>query len=56
MTGVQTCALPILIIANSRDIGVLHRILAGEHEGTLFVAHEDENFDLPDFVQNLHND
>lgn len=44
-----------MIIANSRDIGVLHRILAGEHEGTLFVAHRDENFDLPDFVHNLHN-
>lgn len=44
-----------MIIANSRDIGVLHRILEGKHEGTLFVAHEDENFDLPDFVNNLHN-
>lgn len=44
-----------MIIANSRDIGVLHRILAGEHEGTLFVGHKDENFDLPDFVNSLHN-
>lgn len=44
-----------MIIANSKDIGVLHRILTGEHEGTLFVAHEDENFDLPDFVNSLHN-
>lgn len=45
-----------MIIANSRDIGVLHRILAGESEGTLFVAHKDEAFDLPAFVNNLHKD
>ncbi|MCM1540314.1 MAG: glutamate 5-kinase [Blautia sp.] len=44
-----------MIIANSQDIGVLHRILAGGREGTLFVAHEDENFDLPDFVNGLHD-
>lgn len=45
-----------MIIANSKDIGVLHRILAGEREGTgtLFVAHEDKGFDLPEFVNNLH--
>lgn len=44
-----------MIIANSADIGILHRLLAGEDEGTLFVAHKDENFDLPEFVENLHN-
>lgn len=43
-----------MIIANSRDIGVLHRILAGKKEGTLFVSHRDEAFDLPGFVDNLH--
>ena len=43
-----------MIIANSRDIGVLHRLLEGENEGTLFVAHRDEAFDLPCFVENLH--
>lgn len=43
-----------MVIANSRDIGVLHRILAGEKEGTLFLAHGDENFDLPRFVNGLH--
>lgn len=44
-----------MVIANSADIGILHRILDGEDEGTLFVAHKDENFDLPEFVANLHN-
>ena len=43
-----------MIIANSRDIGVLHRILAGEKEGTLFAAGQDDNFDLPEFVKGLH--
>ncbi len=43
-----------MIIANSRDIGVLHRILDGENVGTLFAAHEDESFDLPGFVDGLH--
>lgn len=43
-----------MIIANSEDIGVLHRILAGENEGTLFVAHRDDSFNLPGFVSNLH--
>lgn len=43
-----------MVIANSKDVGVLHRILNGKNEGTLFVSHKDENFDLPDFVDNLH--
>jgi len=43
-----------MIIANSEDIGVLHRILAGKPIGTLFVANKDEAFDLPLFVENLH--
>lgn len=44
-----------MIIANSADIGVLHRLLAGENEGTLFIAKRDDNFDLPGFVNNLRN-
>jgi len=43
-----------MIIANSKDVGVLHRLLSGENEGTLFVAKKDDNFDLPEFVNNLH--
>lgn len=43
-----------MVIANSRDIGILHRILDGREEGTLFVARRDETFDLPDFVSRLH--
>ena len=29
-------------------------LLEGKKEGTLFVAHKDEGFDLPAFVDNLH--
>ncbi|MDE7252239.1 MAG: glutamate 5-kinase [Acetatifactor sp.] len=43
-----------MVIANSKDIGVLHEIIAGEERGTLFVAHEDDGFDLPSFVERLH--
>ena len=44
-----------MVIANSKDIGVIHEILAGENRGTLFLAHPDEGFDLPSFVEKLHN-
>ena len=44
-----------MVIANSRDGGILHRIAEGEKEGTLFVAHEDPGFDLPHFVDALHS-
>ena len=43
-----------MIIANSKDIGILHRILEGKQEGTLFAANPDESFDLKAFVENLH--
>ncbi len=43
-----------MIIANSKDVGVLHRIMNGTNVGTLFKANEDKDFDLPDFVNNLH--
>lgn len=51
---IATSAGVDMVIANSRDIGILHRILAGENEGTLFVSRKDEGFDLPGFVDNLH--
>lgn len=43
-----------MIITNSKDLNVLHRILNGEKVGTLFVANKNESFDLPAFVNNLH--
>ena len=43
-----------MIIANSQDIRILHRIMDGRRLGTLFKKHEQENFDLVSFVQHLH--
>ncbi len=43
-----------MVIANSRDVSVLHRILNGDKEGTLFLSHRDDSFNLPEFVDNLH--
>lgn len=43
-----------MIIANGSDIGVLHRLLAGAEEGTLFMAKSDGAFDLPGFLSSLH--
>jgi glutamate 5-kinase len=51
---IATCAGIDMIVANSKDLGIMHRLLAGENEGTLFVAHKNEGFDLPEFVENLH--
>ncbi len=43
-----------MVIANSKDIKVIHRIVDGQNIGTLFLAHKDEGFDLPLFVQQMH--
>lgn len=45
-----------MIIANSQDIGVIHKLMEGENIGTLFLAQKNNNFDLPVFVENLHRD
>ena len=44
-----------MVIANSADIKVIHRILAGQNIGTLFLAHKDDGFDLPLYVQQMHD-
>ena len=43
-----------MVIANSKDVGILHRITNSKNEGTLFVANKDDSFNLPEFVDNLH--
>lgn len=43
-----------MVIANSSDIGIIHRVIEGENVGTLFLADKDESFVLPEFVENLH--
>lgn len=43
-----------MIIANSKDIKVIHRLVSGKDIGTLFHAQKDEKFDLLMFVEQLH--
>lgn len=43
-----------MVIANSREIKNIRRILDGKNIGTLFVANKDEQFDLPLYVQQMH--
>ena len=43
-----------MLIANSRAVRILHRLMDGQNLGTLFVAHPDEDFDLPGFVSRLN--
>ena len=43
-----------MIIANSKNIEVIHQIMEGENVGTLFKAHSDETFHLKSFVADLH--
>ena len=45
-----------MIICNSEDIHILHRIMDGRNFGTLFVAHKDENFNLVDHLLELGDD
>lgn len=44
-----------MIIANSSDIRIIHRIIDGRDYGTIFLAHKDEKFDLIDFVEHMHD-
>ena len=39
------------IIANSNDVHIIHRIMDGRDEGTLFLANKDENFFIGDYLE-----
>lgn len=43
-----------MVIANSKDIKVIHRILDGKQIGTIFPAKKDKDFNLPLYVQQMH--
>ena len=40
-----------MIIANGKDVGVIHRIFEGKFVGTLFRAHKNEDFYIADFIE-----
>ena len=43
-----------MVIANGKDVRVIHRIMEGRNYGTIFKANKDEKFNFTDFIDNLH--
>ena len=41
-----------IVIANSEDIRIIHRIMDGRNVGTMILAHEDPDFNAIDFINN----
>lgn len=41
-----------MVIANGEDVGIVEEIVAGKERGTLFLAHENLDFDLIHYVTN----
>lgn len=39
-----------MVIANGKDVSVIHKIMEGRNYGTLFLAHKDEKFHITDYV------
>ena len=48
--AIATAAGADMVIANSKDIDVISRIVDGENIGTLFLAHHDEDFNIHDYL------
>ncbi len=44
-----------MLIANSGDVRIIHRLMDGREYGTLFTACRDDDFYLADFVERLHH-
>ncbi|MDD3414004.1 MAG: glutamate 5-kinase [Lachnospiraceae bacterium] len=47
---IATSAGVDMVIANGKDVDIIHKIINGEEIGTLFLAHEDLNFCMEDFL------
>lgn len=43
-----------MVIANGKDVRVIHRIMEGRGYGTIFKANKNEAFNFAQFVDNLH--
>ena len=41
-----------MVIANGKDVGIIHQIISGTFRGTLFRAQNDETFDIHAYLQN----
>ncbi len=47
---IATCSGADMVIANGKDVSVIHKIMEGRNYGTLFTANENKDFSLSDFV------
>ena len=52
---IATCAGADMIIANGEDMRILHRIVDGREIGTLFKANKDDEFDMIEFINHIHD-
>lgn len=43
-----------MVIANGKDVRVIHRIMEGRNYGTIFRANRNPDFNFAEFVDNLH--
>lgn len=50
---IATSAGADMIIANGADVRILQKIMDGQPFGTLFAAHRDEDFYLPDYLETI---
>ena len=48
---IATCSGADMIIANSKDVHIIHRIMDGRSFGTLFLANKDDNFFIGDYLK-----
>ncbi|MCR4588427.1 MAG: glutamate 5-kinase [Lachnospiraceae bacterium] len=53
--GIATRSGIDMIIANSKDVKILHRLVDGKPLGTWFKANKDDSFDLPLYVAKIHH-
>ena len=45
-----------MIIANSEDVHILHRIMDGRENGTLFLNNKENEFNLPNYLKELNEE
>ena len=42
-----------MVIANGRDVSVIHKIMEGRYYGTLFKSRKDEDFNIADYIERM---
>lgn len=48
---IATCSGADMIIANGKDVGVLHKIFENDDVGTLFLANKNDDFYIADYIE-----